>query len=267
MSPEALADFRAKLPEKLSVMLATPIDDGHRRCFWESVRLLEKTPDPAGHTYHFVSYPGDSLVTRIRNKILHEFFFNTAHDYLGFIDSDIDFLPSDAWRITAHRLPLVCALYGIKEPKLRWCMNSLPDELPDKITGLQKVGTAGTGWMWISRALVGAMIAAGTTWPHWKVNYIEDHSKQPRHWLFFDGVIEHPSLDPNPRGMSEDWAFCFFARQLGFDVWMDTRAIVLHEGNIMYPLECRRVTKEEADAQKIQNPDGSETHLGAPQKV
>ncbi len=267
MTLEALAEFRATLPEKMSIMIATPIDDGHRRCFWESVRLLERTPDPAGHTYHVVTFPGDSLVTRVRNKILHEFFFLTKHDYLGFIDSDIDFLPGDAFKLAAHRLPIVCGLYGIKEPKLRWCMNSLPGEFVDPKTGLQKVATAGTGWLFIHRSVIATMIAAADSWTHWKIKYIDDHSRQPRHWLFFDGVVEHPGLDPNPRGMSEDWAFCFFARQLGFDIWMDTRAIVLHEGNIMYPLECRRLTREETENQKIVNPDGSETHIGLPQKV
>lgn len=247
--PADLTAFRAALPEQLSIMVVTPCDDGHKLCFWNSLRAFERTPDPAGHRYTVLTPPGDSLIPRARNNYNHVFYFGTACDYILWLDSDLDFRPEDIWRLVAQRLPIVAGLYAIKERSLRWCLNAIPGEPIDPATGLQRVACAGTGALLYHRSVIAAMIAAAPTWPHWRVQYVDDHTKEQKYHLFHHGVIDDPvEFSHSPRDMSEDWSFCYMARKLGFDVWLDWQAVFLHRGEIDYPLDCRRLTAQEAAA-------------------
>lgn len=242
-----LAAFRATLPQRLRVSIATPIDDGHKFCYWQS--LLSLATARTGHDFRLALFPGDSLIPRARDNMNHLFYFGTADDYNFFVDSDIDFRIEDILQIVDRRLPLCAGLYAIKEEKLRWCMNTIKDEPADPATGLQKVATAGTGFFCYHRSVVARLIAAAPQWPHWKVRYIDDAHRDERYHLFADEVIDDPEeFTHSPRRMSEDWSFCYFARKLGYDVWMDTKVITLHDGGIKYPLNTRRLTEQEVKA-------------------
>lgn len=246
-SPTDLAAFRATLPERLRVSIATPVDDGHRFCYWQSILALATAQ--TGIDFRLALFPGDSLITRARDNMNHQFYFGTSDDFLIFIDSDIDFRVEDIVRLVSHRLPIFAGLYAIKQEELRWCLNTIGGENPDPVTGLQKVATAGTGCFGYHRSVIARMIAAESQWPHWRIKYIDDAHKDTRYHLFADEVIDDPEwFTHSPRRMSEDWAFCYFARRLGYDVWMDTKVITLHEGNIKYPLGTRRQTREEEQA-------------------
>jgi hypothetical protein len=252
--------FRASLPQTLSILVITPCDDGHKLCFWNSLRAFEKRPDPAGHRYEVLTPPGDSLIPRARNNYNHTFYFGTDFDYLLWLDSDLDFRPEDVWQLVSHRLPIVAGLYAVKERERRWCLNSIPTEQPDAATGLQRVACAGTGALLYHRSVITAMIAAAETWPHWRVKYIDDHTRGERFHLFHHGVIHDPQeFSHSPRDMSEDWSWCYFARKLGYDIMLDTRCVFLHRGEIDYPLDARRLTEAEVNSGKINQPDGSTT--------
>jgi hypothetical protein len=261
MTEEQIANFQSKLPEKLRIFVSTPCDDGHKLCFWNSIRALERTPDPAGHEYYIHTTPGDSLIPRARNNHTHEF-RRSGFDLMLTLDSDLDFRPQDVWSMVSRRLPIVAGMYAIKQRDLRWCINILPGEEVNQDTGLRKVATAGTGALAYYRCVLDKMVEHAASWEHWKMRYLCDHTKEEKFHFFHHGVIDDPvefAHAHNPRDMSEDWNFCYMARKLGFDVWLDTRAIFLHEGTILYPLEARRLTQKETESGLIQQPDGSMT--------
>jgi hypothetical protein len=263
MTEEQLTDFRAKLPEKLRIFVSTPCDDGHRLCYWNSIRALERTPDPAGNEYYVHATPGDSLIPRARNNHAHDF-RKSGFDLMLTIDSDLDFRPQDVWGLVARRLPIVAGQYAIKQRDLRWCVNTIPGESVNHETGLCRVATAGTGALLYHRSVLDAMIAAAAGWEHWRMRYVDDMSKEEKYHFFHHGVIDDPiefAHSHNPRDMSEDWNFCYLARKLGFDVWLDTRAIFMHEGTIQFPIDMRRLTFEEVQSGMIQQPDGSSTPI------
>lgn len=262
-----LAAFRAALPEKLRILVVTPCDDGHKLCFWNSLRAFEKSPDPAGHRYDILTPPGDSLIPRARNNYNHTFYFGSDFDYLLWIDSDLDFRPADIWRLASHRLPLVAGTYYIKDATGRPCINTLPGEAADPDTGLLRVATAGTGALLYHRSVIAAMIGVAGTWPHWRLAYKDDATQETRYNVFFNGVVDDPEFSHTPRYLSEDWAFCWFARKLGYDVMLDTRAVFLHRGEIDYPLHARRLTAEEQAAGHIAQPDGTFTPMAKPVPV
>jgi hypothetical protein len=88
---------------------------------------------------------GDSLVSRARNNLTHDFLKSDC-EYMLQIDSDIVFTNDHIKRLASHDLPIVGGLYAIKEDKLRWCSNTLVDANPDK-NGLIRARETGTGFL------------------------------------------------------------------------------------------------------------------------
>lgn len=263
-----------------SFLIATPCDDGHKLCFWDSVRAFErayysgKLAEVTPHQFEFVALPGDSLVPRARNNFAYFFRQRPQFDYIFPVDSDLDFRIEDILRLAdlaaTNDLDFLCGLYAIKEDNLRWCINSIPGELPDPVTGLQKIGCAPGGMHVISRRCIDAMVAAAPTWDRWRIAYNDDHTLEERWDLYFNGVIHDPTFFPeHPIGryLSEDWGISYLARKLGFTVWCDTRTVMLHRGECFYPKQARRLSYEEVEAGQIKQPDGSTTPINPPESV
>ena len=260
-----------------SFLLVTPCDDGHKFCFWESVRRFERalhtgqldTP----HRFEFLTMPGDSLVPRARNNFLHHFWHHAQFDYIFPIDSDLDFIPADILRLAdlmaGRDLDFLAGRYAIKEPALRWCENGLPGEVPDA-DGVIKIAMAPGGIHLLSRRMIAAMIAADETWPHWCIRYTDDGAQDERWNLYFCGVVRDREFfadRPLGRYLSEDWGISYLARKLGFTIYCDTKTVMLHRGEIFYPLGARRLTQAEVESGMVNQPDGSQTPIIPPEKV
>jgi hypothetical protein len=265
-------------PPPRSFLIATPCDDGHKLCFWESLRAFEHQyhSGQLRTKHHFSSFmlPGDSLVPRARNNIAWSFLTQTAHDFLFQIDSDLDFRPEDLIRLAdlaaGLDLDVLAALYAIKQDELRWCINANPGEKPDPATGLHKITMAPGGLHIVNRRVFMAMIHAGATWPHWNLEFDEDMTKRLMWNFYFNGVVRDPVEwpdKPNGRYLSEDWGFSYFARKLGFTIWLDTKTVALHRGECFYPRQARRLSREEVESGRIGQPDGSTTLINPPEPV
>lgn len=251
-------------PGPYRIFVSMPCDDGHKLDFWKSTQelhratLLRQTP----HHYRLFASHGDSLIPRKRNNDLHHFYTNTADDWFFCIDSDIDFRVKDCDQLFENPGPIMAGPYAIKQEQHRWCINEIPGHLKDPQTQRQFVATAGTGFFAVHRFVVGTMIAAAGKWRQWPVKYFCDGTGVEQWDLFHAGVVHDPKWFPaSPRYLSEDWAFCYMARKLGFAVTLDHRSAVLHEGVIKYPLGARRLSREEEAAGVIHQPDGSQTKI------
>lgn len=249
-------------------MVSTPCDDGHRFCFWQSLLASVSTEAPASMRLIFCPTPGDSWIGRIRTNIINTFYFDTDHDALCFLDSDLDFRPEDIHRMVQtaieHPEGITCGLYYKKQDEVGGVFNTIKgrDVLLTPNAGAQEIAAGGTGAMVIPRDVVERMIYAAMSgeWDRWPVRYIEDGTLKERWHLFHDGVIDDPEAFPHsPRLMSEDWSFCYMARQLGIKIWLEPAAVFLHEGNCLYPKQARRLTAEEAASGQINQPDGTTT--------
>mgnify|MGYP001572198333 FL=1 len=199
---------------------------------------------------------GDSLVPRARDNIAEFFLNSTRHEYLLSLDSDLDFLPEDLTRLAKlasdHTLDFLVGKYAVKSDEARWCVDPLPGEVPDPAIGLQRIGLAPGGFTLVHRRVFEEMIKQASWWPHWRVAFNEDLTNRARWHFYFDGVVLDTEYWPDkPRGryLSEDWGFSYFARRLGFTLWLDTQTIALHRGETYYPLGARRMTADEAAPQ------------------
>jgi len=175
--------------------------------------------------------PGDSLITRSRNNLAHDFLHKSDCDYLLFLDTDLDFQAEDIRRLISNRRQdaLVCGQYAIKQAELRMCYNRLAGETigPDDML---RVAESGTGAMLIPRAILECYREKFKD----KLEYTDDQFKDKRISFFDVGVIKETS--ECSRYLSEDWLFCRRVRQLGFSVYVDTAVLMGHHGWIRYPL-------------------------------
>lgn len=261
-----------------SFLIVTPCDDGHKLCFWDSLRTFEKlyhsgklnTP----HRFEVITPPGDSLVPRARNNLAALAFLSTGFDAQISFDSDLDFRPEDviafADRFASQNLDILAGLYAIKQDDLRWCINAIPGKECDPQTGMQEIAMAPGGLNITHRRVFERMIAEADNWTHWPVRYTDDHTGRELWDFYHNGVVRDPKEWPDKplgRYLSEDWGFSYFARKLGFTIWLDTKIVFLHRGECFYPKQARRLTKEETLSGKINQPDGTQTPIVPAEKV
>lgn len=168
-----------------------------------------------------VSSFSDSLVPRVRN-IAAAAFLKTECEYLLFWDADIISQPRDIQFLLESTEPLLCGIYTKKQMELAPVFNVLKGQEPVPCGGLVEVARSGTGFMRIHRSVFEAMKRA-------EIAYFNHGEEQ---WNFFPvGVV-------NGEYLSEDWAFCDRARELGFRVMLDSRIQTRHMGLISYPIRA-----------------------------
>ena len=175
---------------------------------------------------------GDSPVGRSRNILTYEFLESDC-SHLLFIDCDLIFSKDHILRLLSHKEELVGGLYPKKQPKLEWVVNTLPD--PQNVlgtNGLWNVRYVGTGFMRVARTVFEQMIAR---WGD-EIRYTADNGlNRTEYNLWPIGPYQYP--DGYRRYLSEDWFFCQRWLDLGGQVWADTRVLLKHCGQAVYPLE------------------------------
>ena len=173
---------------------------------------------------------GDSLVSRARNSLTAQF-LKTDCTHLLFIDSDLIFDAGQVKRLLAHDKDVAGGFYPKKQDgAVQWVCNGKENTGPDE-SGLIELRYIGTGFMLIKRAVIESMITrygdsiafhpddrpADTEWDIWQVGC----------YKYPDGFVRH---------LSEDWYFCQRWLDMGGTVWGDTRLILKHIGQAVYPM-------------------------------
>jgi len=176
---------------------------------------------------------GDSLVTRARNKTVHDF-LKTDNEYLLFIDNDIMFRPDDIVSLVNRNLPIVGGLYFKKKLPYSPVLNTV---VKDYGNGLIEVAELGTGFLMIHRDV---FIAIRNQFPENTYKNESDEADGEYYDYFRVGVFDG-------RYLSEDYYFCAIARKAGFKVFCDTTALVRHAGRAVYPFDDTTFLEAGAD--------------------
>lgn len=209
------------------VFLALPVYGALDPFFTQSlIQFLNEPPLPIMLRMN----PGDSLVSRARNTLTADFLASDA-THLLFIDSDIIFSADQVARIMAHSEDIVGGFYPKKQSgEVQWVCNGHLTPTEPRADGLQSVRYMGTGFLRISRRVFIAMIEAFGD----QLRYTTDHHPRCEYDFWSVGTYQYP--DGSRRFLSEDWFFCQRALDLGFTVWGDTRIVLRHVGQAIYPL-------------------------------
>ena len=167
-------------------------------------------------TWRVTTKTGDGLISRARSIIASRWWAETADDVFLMVDDDIIFSVDDAEKIVRHAQEtegIVCAAYPIRSGAhlaIRGNGDNDGAITFDKDQPLQEIEYAATGFIAVHRKVLDAMV------PTLEIV----HEDQP--WAFW------PMFAPMVRQMgeakaylSEDWAFCARAIDLGFKVYVD----------------------------------------------
>jgi hypothetical protein len=177
--------------------------------------------------------PGDSLVTRGRHALSHQFLCTTATHFLQW-DADIECLdPSAVRMMIATGRPVVGGAYPWRDGSGRVVANPLHDNMVEGQIDIDagakcfRVAEVGTGFMLVTRAcLVDLMVK------HPETMYmadIEPYVGCPM-WALFDAHLEYRPQTGRRRYASEDWRFCQLAREAGHDVVVYYPPVFRHWG-------------------------------------
>jgi hypothetical protein len=208
-----------------SLFIAIPVYGGADPSFAASLRKLERTLDKVGLRHIVVELPGESLITRARNRLVAMFLKSGCTDML-FLDSDIIFESSDVLRLVHSGHAFCAAPYPAKAPGGRLIGNPLVvDGQAKMVDGWVSAQDLPTGFMLIARSVFEEMLKAA---PVPEVDDDLPGSDMGSYYTFFDtGADERQYL-------SEDWWFSRAARACGVDAWLDARAKLKHVGRYAY---------------------------------
>ena len=190
---------------------------------------------------------GESLICRARQNALYEFLTHSTADYLFTLDDDIEIPPNTIVKLTREDKPIIGGFYRIKDKQrgdaaIRHLTGS--DSIRsilayDKVAQVKYVSA---GCMMIRRDVIETMIQA---YP--ELQYRNNMSATPR-WALYQPYIYGQEY------LSEDWAFCQRARDIGFDVWADGSIKCGHYGETLFEFDS-------SDLDRAEIPE-DETELG-----
>ena len=184
---------------------------------------------------------GDSMISRVRNNQVSEFYEQDDADWYMTIDSDLVLQNNTAEdnlfdKMLAHGEMVVGGLYAKKEAggKFRCASVPMDDKMPEYDSGLIEMQWLSTGCMLVNREVIRRMIEAS---PELVYHGDGKFLFQPRYALYQPGIaeIDHEGK-PFRKYLSEDWAFNLRCHQIGVPTYADTTIRLIHMGEFGYKL-------------------------------
>lgn len=237
--------------EPVSLFIAMPCYGGIEPAFVESLLLLKQYLLRTGIEHQIEFMPGESLITRARNRMVWKFLNETKLTHLLFLDVDLMFHPTAILRLlgSGHE---VCAAPYAKKLEGAGLVGNI-DPKPGSVVKDEKTGATSCepqldrdGWAKAKDAGTGCMLIARTAFEKMIARKLPDDTSAmcpyacdltpggAQIYPFFDCGPED-GRDPNARYLSEDWMFCRLWQVVGGgDVWLDTRAKIAHVGRKVF---------------------------------
>ncbi|MEK9735905.1 MAG: hypothetical protein VW239_01115, partial [Candidatus Nanopelagicales bacterium] len=194
---------------------------------------------PAAERVIWAPLWNDALIGRSRSIMCTEF-LKTDADVMVIIDDDIVFDAADFWKIIEGARE-TRGIYGgayvtrSTTPHLssRMFPNTEAGFAQGPIRRPVEIQYLATGFFAIHRDVMEAMRGARFDDADGHHTLEECDLGADRPFFPFFSPFQVYEEDGRRHYLSEDWAFCNRARQLGFKVWMDTSIILMHMG--LYP--------------------------------
>lgn len=166
---------------------------------------------------------GDALISRVRSKAVSQWYREDGGDVFLMVDDDVVFSSQDAAKVVElarSTESIACAAYPVRGAGHLACrLLTVPQAFGTGEPAV-RIKYAATGFMAVHRKVIDALVA---TMPYC-------HPRQEwGFWPLFACSIEDDAHG-EPEYLSEDWAFCKRAEDLGFEVWMDPSVILQHIG-------------------------------------
>jgi hypothetical protein len=229
-----------------SVYVAIPTYGGIESSFVESLLALQKCFLRLGTRHRIEFLPGESLITRARNRMVRAFLDDTDFSHFLFLDADLSFHPSTIVRLVTSGLEVVAAPYAKK--RMGDGLVGNPDysnprevdgktvaDVPPIVDGFVRAKDVPTGCLLIARTAFEKLKAAKRPDGSPVIGpYTCDLVPGQKIWPFFQDGPEDAS-DPNARFLSEDYFFTRLWQEVaGGEAWLDVNAKIKHVGRMAY---------------------------------
>lgn len=172
---------------------------------------------------------GDGLVSRSRNNVLADY-LETDYDYLFTWDDDLEIPEYTIAKLVENDRDICGGFYRLKTDEAPRVAVRLRQDFKEDYSDVLKrsmilpVKYVSTGCMMIRRNVIRKMI---DEYP--ELYYKENVTGKDRWGLFIPYIH-------NLEYLSEDWAFCQRAQDIGFEVWADGGIKCHHWGKKLYKL-------------------------------
>ena len=180
----------------------------------------------AGIQFTVMTIGNESLITRARNTIISKFAALDSFTHLLFLDGDVYLGAEDLQRMIDAGEDLLAAPVPLKyrddDGNRRFNLGKLLGQKGQ----LAVVDHVGTAVMLMSSRLVKALVAQAESAGHsYRINPLSTNDTDPgRQYDVFRVGVEDDNY------LSEDFWVCNRARELGFEVLVDTSVTVRHSG-------------------------------------
>lgn len=222
----------------------------------------------------FSRMAGDALIDRARSQESTYFYKETDADVLLFVDDDIVYEPEDAIKICKEayeKQSIVGGAYVNKKEQNTWITSKLFQDqeiIFSKDSPVTEVRWVATGFMAIHRNVFMDLLAESSKFPlHHPNHFPLCHPTDLKYYNFFK-PCEWQHKNGDFLNLSEDWAFCEKARNIGYRVFLDPSIRLGHAGRYVYTLDdlCRAPRKDGMNIKYIDKPD-LETSKVAGEKI
>lgn len=203
------------------VLVATPTLDG-KLDVWYTISLIETLRHESSIDYEiypiFFSY--DSLIQRSRNGAV-KIALENDFDFLFFIDSDVEWTPSDFYKILEHEEDIVAGALIKKDLENEdYTIKILNETLvTNENLSLIDADAVGTGFLKISKRALQTL---------WEISPSYTSLEQEFRMIFNVGIDDDGTL------ISEDYFMCKKWESIGEKVWVDPKVNCNHVGTIKF---------------------------------
>lgn len=189
----------------------------------------------------------ESLIPRARNVLTQRFLNCKDATHLLFIDADIAFDASTVFRLLRADKDIITAIYpkkhidwdlvrtkkqrgdteSVQSAGLDYNLNILGRSAQVE-NGLVKVMDAATGFMMLKREAVQKLVDAFRSTLHCENDITSSRGDVPGYVAIWDCMIDPETK----RYLSEDYAMCRRAQQIGLEIWADVMCPLAHIGSM-----------------------------------
>ena len=241
------------MEKKGNIFVATPMYGGQCTGYYtQSMLTLGPVLNQNGYDMAYSAMFNESLIQRGRNALAHGFMQRPECTHLMFIDADIKFNPQDIIKMIEADKDIICGIYpkkeinwvevekavkeGVPTDRLKTRTASVVVNLKDyagsvtvPVSEPVEIFNGGTGFMLIKRSTFETMKSVVNSYNN-DVLFLDGAISNDRITEYFACAIE-PGTE---RLLSEDYFFCWKAREAGLKVWAAPWAQLGHFGSYLF---------------------------------
>ena len=241
------------MEKKGNIFVATPMYGGQCTGYYtQSMLTLGPVLNQNGYDMAYSAMFNESLIQRGRNALAHGFMQRPECTHLMFIDADIKFNPQDIIKMLEADKDIICGIYpkkeinwvevekavkeGVPTDRLKTRTASVVVNLKDyagsvtvPVSEPVEIFNGGTGFMLIKRSTFETMKSVVSSYNN-DVLFLDGGISNDRITEYFACAVE-PGTE---RLLSEDYFFCWKAREAGLKVWAAPWEQLGHFGSYLF---------------------------------